>query len=214
MLRLTAKTDIQLIEVTFQKFAGLLDPNPGNVVDGFQLLHIIQPGKEDLTVDLGESDAHIRMIGLVFHIGIMLPKLTDQLLKTAVAQSASDFTADEKAMTALIDGAFQDLASGENRFTAAAPALQHQITGCVLKKRQKGFVAGFRQILFFQCCLFFIQQNLPPFPRRSFLSFSESSLSPSDAGKQIIRALFSSTPFLCGAFSAPGRQSVLRQRIL
>ena len=46
--RLSAQSDVQLVEVSLQQLAGLFNPDARDVVDGFQLLNVIQSRKDDL----------------------------------------------------------------------------------------------------------------------------------------------------------------------
>ena len=41
-----AQADVQLVEVAFLQFGRLLDPDARDVVDGFQLLHVVQAGEK------------------------------------------------------------------------------------------------------------------------------------------------------------------------
>ena len=56
--RLSAQSDVKLVEVSLQQLAGLFNPDARDVVDGFQLLNVIQSRKDDLATVL-ERDGQV-----------------------------------------------------------------------------------------------------------------------------------------------------------
>ena len=56
--RLSAQSDVKLVEVSLQQLASLFNPDARDVVDGFQLLNVIQSRKDDLAAVL-ERDGQV-----------------------------------------------------------------------------------------------------------------------------------------------------------
>lgn len=79
------QADVQLVEVSFLQLRRLLDPDPGDVVDGFQLFHVIQAGEQNLAA-IRESDPQVSLVDLGPGVRVILGDLPPELGKAAVPQ--------------------------------------------------------------------------------------------------------------------------------
>ena len=117
----SAQTDIELVKILLRDLRSFFDPNSRNVVDGFQLFHIIQPRENDLR-SVPKQDIHIgafplrdlqnvpRVVGF---------RLCFKLIKTAFTQCLTDLSHNEKSVSRLRCASFQHLTPGEYRLPGA-----------------------------------------------------------------------------------------------
>ena len=136
-----AEADVQLIEVRLRDLAGLLHPDAGDVVDGLQLFHVVQPREEDLR-PVGEADAHVAYADLRPGFGIMGRDLAPQLGKAGFPQRPGHLPAHQPAVALFRGEAFQHLAPGEDALAGPAAPAQHQIPVLVEEQGEKGRVGA------------------------------------------------------------------------
>ena len=145
---LRAQSDVQLVEVALQHLAGLFNPDARDVVDGFQLFHIVE-ASEDYLAAVDEADIHIaafpsRDVGDV--LCVVLVCLVLQLLKAALSQRLCHLSYHQPPVPRLRCHPLQYLAACEDALAAAAAAFQHQIPVLILEQRHEGLVVGLPQI--------------------------------------------------------------------
>ena len=95
-----SQPDVQLIEVPFQQFGRFLNPDPGDVIDGFELFHVVQPGKQDFA-SVGEGNAHLPLADHSPTVGVVLGDLAPQLGKAALPEGPGYLAAYQKAVARL-----------------------------------------------------------------------------------------------------------------
>ena len=146
LVEIRSQTDVQLVEVPLLQLGGLLNPDAGDVEDGFQLLHIVQPGKED-DAAIGKGDGHGGLVGLGPGVGVEVRNLAHQLGPAALPQGAGHLAAHQPPVPRLAGHPLQHLAPGENALAAAAAPFQHQKPVLVKEEGEKGVVVGLFQAL-------------------------------------------------------------------
>lgn len=138
---LCPQADVQLVKVGLQQLRRLLNPDPGDVIDGFELFDVIQSGKEYLGA-VGKYDAQLSPVDHGPAVGIVLGNLPTELCKAALPQRPRHLAAHQEPVARLGNAALQHLAPGEDGLARAASALEHQIAAFAGKQRHKSVVAG------------------------------------------------------------------------
>ena len=140
------QADVQLVEVSLLQFGRLLDPDARDVVDGFQLLHVVQAGEQDLAA-VGEGDVHVAFIHPGAGVRVEVRDLAPQLLEATLPQRPRHLPAHQPAVPRLAGYALQDLPACEDAFSAAAAAFQNQVAVLIEEQGEEGFVVGLPDLL-------------------------------------------------------------------
>ena len=115
------QADVQLVEVAFLQLRRLLNPDPGDVVDGFQLFYIVQTREQNLAT-VGEPDPQVALVDLGAGVRVMLGDLTPQLRKAAVPQRPRHLPRHQPAVSRLAGDPLQNLPADEDALSASAAA--------------------------------------------------------------------------------------------
>ena len=140
------QADVQLVEVSFLQLRRLLDPDPGDVVDGFQLFYIVQTREQNLAT-VGEPDPQVALVDLGAGIRVILGDLPAELRKTAVPQRPRHLPRHQPAVSRFAGDALQDLPAGKDALPAAAAAFENQVAVLVEEQGEEGLVVGLPQAL-------------------------------------------------------------------
>ena len=140
------QADVQLVEVPLQELAGLFDPDAGDVVDGLELFHVVQPGEEDFGA-VGEAELELAPVDHGPGAGVVLGQLAPELGEAGLPQGAGHLPADQEAVAGFGDAALQELAPGEDGLAGAAAPLEDQVAAGVLEEGQEGLIGGLPQVL-------------------------------------------------------------------
>ena len=119
---LCPQADVQLVKVGLQQLRRLLNPDPGDVIDGFELFDVIQSGKEYLGA-VGKYDAQLSPVDHGPAVRVVLGNLSPELCKAALPQGLGHLAAYQEPVPRLGDAPLQHLAPCEDGLPGTAPAL-------------------------------------------------------------------------------------------
>ena len=89
---LCPQADVELVKVGLQQLRRLLNPYPGDVVDGFELFHVVQSGKKYLGA-VWEHNAQLSPVDHGPAVRVVLGKLPPELSKAALPQGLGHLAA-------------------------------------------------------------------------------------------------------------------------
>ena len=93
-------------------------------IDGFELFHVVQPGKQDFA-SVGEGNAHLPLADHSPTVGVVLGDLAPQLGKAALPEGPGHLAAYKDSVLRLRDAPLQLLAPSEDGLSGAAAPLEY-----------------------------------------------------------------------------------------